>query len=378
MRSGSRQGSRSSLDSLNVDKTEDWRIVRKHLEDVGITPQLFDQHHALIKKSILQAIISGKLDEAAPKDQEEAVNNDNVPCGIGTDGIYFLHRNSAGCSSTTNFSPEGFNLDEEGTPQWYVHRVMDNTITAKQLQSLFETLEAQPVTWVKTFVECQGLVALRNVLSSINYGHDQRAEPEYDPERAKDLDREYRIVKCLKASANNKFGANGHLADQQVMVALVTLLTSVRLSTRKVVSEILTFLCHWNDGCGHPVVMQALDYVKNQHGEKGRFDAWMRNLETAVDGRDKIVSFVAASDEVRMSGIGISNLFMEYVLGTMFLINMIVDVPEEDLQLRVYIRAQLISGGLKRILTKMEKIQHDMIDRQIQRFLYHEGIDYED
>jgi hypothetical protein len=91
-------------------------------------------------------MMSGKLDEAAPKDQEEAVNNGNVPCGTGTDGIYFPHHNSAGFSSTTNFLPDGFNLDEEGTPKWYVHRVMDNTITAKQLQSLSETLSEQPVT----------------------------------------------------------------------------------------------------------------------------------------------------------------------------------------------------------------------------------------
>lgn len=48
VRSGSRQESRSSLDSLNVDETEGWRMVRKRLEEVGITPQLFDQHHALI------------------------------------------------------------------------------------------------------------------------------------------------------------------------------------------------------------------------------------------------------------------------------------------------------------------------------------------
>jgi cytokinesis protein len=57
----------------------------------------------------------------------------------------------------------------------------------------------------------------------------------------------------------------------------------------------------------------------------------MRNLETAVDGYSKIVSFVASSDEVRISDIGISNLFMEYVLATIFLTNIIVDVPEEDL-----------------------------------------------
>lgn len=35
--------------------------------------------------------------------------------------------------------------DEEGSPEWYVRRVMDDTITAKQLQSLSVSLRTQPI-----------------------------------------------------------------------------------------------------------------------------------------------------------------------------------------------------------------------------------------
>ncbi|KAH8682965.1 hypothetical protein BGZ60DRAFT_524308 [Tricladium varicosporioides] len=270
------------------------------------------------------------------------------------------------------------NAEEEGTPEWFVKKVMDNTISAKQLQSLAVSLRTQPIGWVKTFVECQGQVALTNVLGKINRRQAQGPAPAEGNTSDKDLDREYDIVKCLKALMNNKFGADDALQHQGVIVALATSLISPRLTTRKLVSEVLTFLCHWADGQGHLKVIQAMDYVKNSHGENGRFDAWMRVVEVTVDGRGKMGSLVGASEELRSGGIGMENLLMEYAVATLFLINMIVDAPERDLQLRVHIRAQFTACGIKRILTKMEGFQYDVIDKQIERFRTNEAIDYED
>lgn len=270
------------------------------------------------------------------------------------------------------------NAEEEGTPEWFVRKVMDNSISAKQLQSLAVSLRTQPIGWVKTFVECQGQVALTNVLGKINRRQAQGPAPAEGSTSEKDLDREYDIVKCLKALMNNKFGADDALAHQQVIVALATSLISPRLTTRKLVSEVLTFLCHWADGQGHRKVIQAMDNVKNQQGENGRFDAWMRVVEVTIDGRGKMGSLVGASEEVRSGGIGMENLLMEYAVATLFLINMIIDAPDKDLQLRVHIRAQFTACGIKRILTKMEGFQYDIIDKQIERFRQNEAIDYED
>lgn len=232
-------------------------------------------------------------------------------------------------------------------------------------------------SWVKTFVEAQGQVALTNALSKIN--RRKTSGPVQAPATGdKDLDREYDIVKCLKALMNNKYGADDALAHQQILVALVSSLLSPRLNSRKLVSEVLTFLCHWGDGQGHLKVLQAMDHVKNQQGETGRFDALMRIVEVTIDGRGKMGSLVGASEEYRSGGIGIENLLMEYAVSTMFLINMLVDAPENDLQLRCHIRAQFISCGIKRLLTKMEGFQYEVIDKQIERFRENEAIDYED
>ena len=268
--------------------------------------------------------------------------------------------------------------NEEGSPEWYVKRVMDDTINAKQLQSLSVSLRTQPISWVKCFVEAQGQVALTNVLGKINRRQAQGPAPTSGTTSDKDLDREYDIVKCLKALMNNKYGADDALSHQQVVVALATSLISPRLTTRKLVSEVLTFLCHWAEGEGHLKVLQAMDHVKHQQGENGRFDAWMRIVEVTIDGRGKMGSLVGASEEVRSGGIGMENLLMEYAVASLFLLNMMIDAPERDLQLRCHIRAQFTSCGIKRILNKMEGFQYEVIDKQVEHYRENEAIDYED
>ncbi|KAM7194791.1 cytokinesis protein sepA [Naviculisporaceae sp. PSN 640] len=267
--------------------------------------------------------------------------------------------------------------DEEGSPEWYVRKVMDNSLDSKGLASLEVNLRTQQIGWVKRFTECQGQVALTSILLKIN--RRMASGPALDAGKGdKQLDREYDIVKCLKALMNNKFGADDALQHQQVIVALATSLISPRLTTRKLVSEVLTFLCHWADGKGHVKVIEALDVVKAQQGENGRFDAWMRLVEVTIDGRGKMGSLVGASDEVRSGGIGMENLLMEYAVATLILLNMLVDAPDRDLQLRVHIRAQFTACGIKRILNKMEAFQYELIDKQIEHYRNNEAIDYED
>ncbi|KXJ93271.1 hypothetical protein Micbo1qcDRAFT_194502 [Microdochium bolleyi] len=276
--------------------------------------------------------------------------------------------------------------DEEGAPEWYVRKVMDNSLDSKGMGSLEVNLRTQQIGWVRRFIDCQGQVALTNVLLKINRKTAVGpAAPALPKDSEKMLDKEYDIIKCLKALLNNKYGADDALAHQQVVVALATSLISPRLTTRRLVSDVLTFLCHWKSSDpskdvedGHLKVIQAMDQVRAHQNENGRFDAWMRLVEVTVDGRGKMGSLVGASEEVRSGGVGMENLLMEYAVATLILINMIIDAPEHDLQLRMHLRAQFGACGIKRILTKMEAFQYDLIDKQIEHFRTNEAIDYED
>lgn len=283
---------------------------------------------------------------------------------------------------TTMMNGDGIALmgraEEEGTPEWFVRRVMDATITTKELQSLAVSLRTQPIGWVKGFVEAQGQVALASILLKINKRQATGPAPATGLTKEKELEREYDVIKCLKALMNNKYGADDALNHNQVFTGLVAALISPRLNTRKLVSEVLTFLCHWSGGRGHSKVLQAMDQLKAAHGENGRFDAWMRIVEVTIDGRGKMGSMVGASDEIRSGGIGMENLLLEYTVTSLLLINMLVDTSDKDLQLRCHIRAQFTACGIKRILVKMEHFQYEAIDKQIERYRTNEAIDYED
>ncbi|KAI5791537.1 hypothetical protein FPQ18DRAFT_260087 [Pyronema domesticum] len=265
----------------------------------------------------------------------------------------------------------GKDLDED-SPQWYVKKIMEGNITAKQLGSLSVSLRTQPIGWVKDFIEAQGQIALTTVLRSIN-NHGGKNNTGTDAM----LDREYDIVKCLKALMNNKYGADDALKHQHCVNALVASLTSPRVTTRKLVSEVLTFLCHWERPHGHTKVLAAMDQVKGYQGETGRFDSWLRIVEVTIDGRGKLGSLVGASEEVRSGGIGMESLLMEYALATLFLINIIAS-GAEDIHARIHIRAQFKGCGFGRIATKMQGFQYDLIDKQIQKYEEDAAVDYDE
>ncbi|KAK7215178.1 hypothetical protein V2G26_003181 [Clonostachys chloroleuca] len=104
--------------------------------------------------------------------------------------------------------------DEEGTPEFYVRRVMEDKLDSKGMGSLEVNLRTQQIGWVKRFVECQGQVALVTLLLKLN--RKTSFGPVQDNHRVdKNHEKEYDIIKCLKALMNNKFGADNALAHQK-------------------------------------------------------------------------------------------------------------------------------------------------------------------
>lgn len=176
---------------------------------------------------------------------------------------------------------------------------------------------------------------------------------------------------------NNKYGADDALKHHHCVSALTASLTSPRVTTRKLVSEVLTFLCHWDRPHGHTKVLAALDQLKSHQNENGRFDAWLRIVEVTIDGRGKLGSLVGASEEVRSGGIGMESLLMEYALATLFLINIIAS-GADDLHARIHIRAQFKACGFGRVATKMQGFQYELIDKQIAKYEEDAAVDYDE
>ena len=84
---------------------------------------------------------------------------------------------------------------DRSAPEWYVRKIIDGSISIKELGSLSVSLRTQPISWVRRFLDTQGMVALVKVLSGLSAKGIKNDA---------DVNLEYEIVKCLKTLLNNK------------------------------------------------------------------------------------------------------------------------------------------------------------------------------
>lgn len=111
---------------------------------------------------------------------------------------------------------------EKNSPQWFLKKVLDDTLTVQDLVALHTSLRTLPIrsvnlvydscrrlrltghSWLREFMECQGQVVLANYLNNIT----QKRGAAYDTEM------ELELLKCLKKAIGNKvriFTARSHI-----------------------------------------------------------------------------------------------------------------------------------------------------------------------
>lgn len=271
-------------------------------------------------------------------------------------------------SHHTPHLPQPSQSHNSHSPEFYVRKILDNTITSKQLGNLWVSLRTEPVDWVREFIDAQGQVALAAWLQQIN-SRSNNSEGF--------LDREYDIVRCLKALLNLRDGADHAVRTSKCVAPIVRSLVSPRLSTRKLVTDVLTFLAHWDAPRGHDQVLAGLSQLKQHLNEVSRFDAWFSVVEQTLAGRGKFGSLVGASDDLRSGGVSIESLLMEYSLATMFLINILIQ-GVQDIRVRVHLRSQMKACGLPRIASRMQALNYDLLTEQLQKYDEQAALDFED
>lgn len=291
--------------------------------------------------------------------------------GPGGSGADYHHGSKKGKGAGGGSSSNDAGRSAKKSPEWYVRKIMDNSISTKELGHLLVSLRSEPVTWVQAFIDAQGQVALSTVLSQLNHRHG-------NPNEAM-LDREYDFVKCLRALVNLEEGANHAIQSGKCVPALAQSLVSVRLPTRKLVTDLLTFLSHWQSPNGHEQVLAAFDQLRTPDisPSDNKFKVWLKVVEHTLDGRGKMGSMVGASDEFRLGGVGMENMVMDYGLSAMMLINGVVS-GSNDVRVRLHLRALLKAAGLARVAHKLQQMQVPAIDEQIKKYDELAALDYED
>ncbi|KAG0363394.1 hypothetical protein BG005_000647 [Podila minutissima] len=264
---------------------------------------------------------------------------------------------------------EGF-IDKT-SPEYYVRKMQSDAdlrnMDIKVLIALHVSLKSQPISWVRIFIQNRGQLILSSSLATLNHRPSRRDT---------DLAMEHEIVKCLKTLLNNRWGAQEAIKNPPCISALCFSITSPQLQTRKLVVEVLTFLCYCEVPMGHKLVLEGLDQVQEYWKESARFDAWMRILENTIDGRGRFGTMVGMSEELKKTGTLDSHL-IEYVLSNVVFINALLQVVD-DIELRIHLRSQLTTSGLTRIISKMRSLNHDLIDRQLNIYEDEAENDYED
>lgn len=89
----------------------------------------------------------------------------------------------------------------------------------------------------------------------------------------------------------------------------------MHIPSRRLVAEILIFLCYYNNGIAHESVLKAMDALSAANNETGRYDYWFQSLSATLSGRGKMGSLVGASEDVKKHG-GTEAALNEYAVST--------------------------------------------------------------
>ncbi|TFY54779.1 hypothetical protein EVG20_g9572, partial [Dentipellis fragilis] len=244
----------------------------------------------------------------------------------------------------------------EGTPEWYLKKFLDKTITAKQASSLLVSLRSKDIGWFRQFVAIQGTSVLAATLAHLSRKGSERRES--------DNQLEYEIVRCLKQIFNYKDATKEALTHNGIVTQLASSLNSPRISTKKLLIELLISLTYWNEGEALPLVFSALEALSLTNGESNSpYAYWFKSVETSLSGRGKMGSLVGASDEVRKNA-GTEGALNEYALYNLIFVNGIVACLD-DLDLRLHHRSQMEAAGLHRILEHCREFGFPQLDKQL-------------
>ncbi|KAJ1825197.1 hypothetical protein GGH91_000135 [Coemansia sp. RSA 2671] len=258
---------------------------------------------------------------------------------------------------------EAFPTDNRGNaPEYFYQSLIGTDIRTLPKQTLVHLrvcVSTQPVNWVKQFVEIQGLEALSDSLGILNHAGVRKGD---------DITKEMEIIKCIKSVVNIQWGAQDVLRYPTCVHNLCFSIDAPSLLTRRLISEILTYICYLNVPAGHKEVLKGLDKLQKFREMQKRFEPWMRALESAVDGRGRMGSKVGVSEELRQMGGTADRDLTDYVLSSMIFMNAVVGVPD-DIEMRNHFRNQLHAAGLTRILKKLRSgFDSPLIALQINKY----------
>lgn len=164
--------------------------------------------------------------------------------------------------------------EEHNSPEFFVRKFLDpnlRSVTPKIAASLEVSLRTRSIDWVVNFIRLKGFHVLSHALGYLNHSAHRRDTA---------LELEVEIVKCIKAIVNTKVGGKEAMDHPEYIHTVVFSIHCPQWQTRKMVCELLAFLCYL-DGYEH--VVQGFEQLRKFKMSLALYDTWMREFLRTID-----------------------------------------------------------------------------------------------
>lgn len=217
--------------------------------------------------------------------------------------------------------------------QEYVHELRSGISDEKLLnclESLRVSLTSNPVSWVNNFGH-EGLGLLLDVLEKLL---DKKQQENIDKKN------QYKLIQCLKAFMNNKFGLQRILGDERSLLLLARAIDPKQPNMMTEIVKILSALC---------IV-----------GEDNILEKLLGAITTAAEknNRERFSPIVEGLE---------NHEALQLQVACMQFINALVTFPYE-LDFRIHLRNEFLRSGLKTMLPDLKEKENDELDIQLKVF----------
>lgn len=263
---------------------------------------------------------------------------------------------------------------KEGSPDWYVARIMSNKFTSKEYKKLSKKLESKSSKpWLVQFIDAQGETALSVILKKIN----KKSIKSND-----DIEKEFHICMCLKilisSESKDKHKEPNTQADDLeslpsvrdrdefvtnaksrliVINSIMHSLVSPSTATRLLVTKILVYLTHYSQYNFFPSIIEGFVSLQDTMGDFVKFQPWLNTFESAID--QHITMNHRSGSEIN---------FRVYVLTTLILTNTMIQKCEHRKE-RLSMRREFADSRLNIIFDKLRDMEDMAISGQIDEYL---------
>ncbi|XP_021261384.1 protein diaphanous homolog 2 isoform X2 [Numida meleagris] len=217
--------------------------------------------------------------------------------------------------------------------QEYIHELRSGIAEEKLLnclESLRVSLTSNPVSWVNNFGH-EGLGLLLDALERLL---DKRQQENIDKKN------QHKLIQCLKAFMNNKYGLQRILGDERSLLLLSRAIDPKQPHMMTETVKILSAICIVEEEKSLNKLLGAITTAAERNNRE-RFSAIVEGLE--------------------------NHEFLQLQVACMQFINAVVTSPEE-LDFRIHLRNEFSRCGLKKILPALKEKENEELDIQLKVF----------